>query len=90
MEFHENPAEIKRILKERGMKFREYYTRKKGQQMFNYDGEVLCEDTAGRNLGFGDTSFERFFMSLIMIGTKMGNKDGDGNSKERVRLPPQH
>jgi hypothetical protein len=83
MEFHENPAEMRRILKERGAKFREYYIRKKGQQMFNYDGEVLCEEKVLRNLGFGDASFERFFLSLAMIGAAVGSKDADG-SREPV------
>lgn len=88
LEFHEDPAKMKKILRERGTKFRDCYTRKKGEQMFNYDGEVLCANTTGRNFGFGDAGFERFFLSLATIGATMANREVDGNSRERVRYSP--
>lgn len=81
---HEKAYEIKEQLKARGQKFREYYIKPRGQQMFDYDGKVYYNSYRPEDL-WGEEYAGPAVMGAVISSGMHQNRDREPH--DNVSIP---
>lgn len=77
LSYHEEQEDITNTLKTRGEKFRDFSIKEKGQQMFDYDGEIFYHSKLPKDI-FGDAEWAGPLLVAGLVGVMMG-KSGSGS-----------